>query len=297
MLTLKLLPYKKKVFFVTFFLPMLLCLASVNSIDGIAMGLISVFIAYCLKLYNQNDPINIKQILILFLSLILMSISKGIGYIFMSLIILILPFKKIIKENKKYILYIVLTIILILGLLIAKTYSTQIHNYGDSRAYGSNSQEQLKFIINNPISFSKTLINHTIATFGNLDAMSFLNAPMFFGMFYYHVFLMILYFIIFIGLSDNSKSFNLRTKSIFALTFFAIFITTSTALYLSYTAVGANYIDGYQLRYIFPIIPLFLMSISIKNMKYNENKCEDILFITYIIGLINILSIIGILTQ
>lgn len=296
-LALKLLPYKRKVFYVTFFIPMLLCLASVYSIDGISIGIISIFIAYCLKLYNQAETINIKQILILLSTLILMCISKGTGYIFISLIILILPLKTIIKANKKYIWYIILAIFLILGLLLITTYFSQINDYGDPRSANTNSRKQLNYIINNPITYLKILLIHTLNIFGSLKVMSYLNAPMFFGRFYYYIFLLILYFVISVGLIDNSKSFNLKLKSIFLLTFFAVFITTSTALYLSYTAVGSNYVTGYQMRYIFPIIPLLLMCISIKHLSYNEDKCEDILLITYIIGLLILLSITGVLTQ
>ena len=57
-LTLKIIPYKKYIIFSVFFMPMLLALASVYSPDGIGTALVTLFIAYCLKLH-EKDNINI----------------------------------------------------------------------------------------------------------------------------------------------------------------------------------------------------------------------------------------------
>ena len=81
-------------------MPMLLALASVYSPDGIGTALVALFIAYCLKLH-EKDNFNIKEISILLLLLILAASIKSVGYIGISLIIFVLPLKKIIKQNKK----------------------------------------------------------------------------------------------------------------------------------------------------------------------------------------------------
>ena len=43
-------------------------------------------------------------------------------------------------------------------------------------------------------------------------------------------------------------------------------------MYLSYTRVGANYINGHQMRYIFPTLGLLLTSISISKLGLNIEK-------------------------
>ena len=132
---------------------------------------------------------------------------------------------------------------------------------------------------------------HGTFVFTNLEALSFLNAPMFFGKTYYNSFIFLLIFILSIGLTDNTKSFKIKTRLIFLLTFLAVFVLTSTALYISYTRVGAEHISGYQMRYLFPIIPLFLMCLSNKKLTYKDEKEETSLVTTYILSFFIVISI------
>lgn len=299
-LVLKILPYKKKIFYAVAFMPMLLCLAGIYSPDGIVYGVASIFVAYCLKLYHQQENISIKQILILCLIFILMSIIKGTAYILIGLIVFILPIIKIIKNNKKNILYFIIVFLLMLatlGVLFSTTYSSQVNDNGDPRSEGTNSRVQLEYIMENPIEYAKVLWNHTLFCFGNMKCLAFINAPMFFGKTYYNTSILLIVFILIVGLIDNSKSLNLKTRLILILTFFAVFGMTSTALYLTYTKVGAAGITGYQMRYLFPIIPLFLMCLSNKKLIYKDEKEETLLVITYIMSFFIIISIIGIILK
>lgn len=63
-LAFKLLPYKKNTFFVVLTMPMLLLMSTVYSADMLAIAFSTVFIAYCLKLY-EKDKINIKDVILL----------------------------------------------------------------------------------------------------------------------------------------------------------------------------------------------------------------------------------------
>ena len=275
---------------------MLLSLSGVYSADGVCFGAISIFIAYCLKLANQEEKVNIKQIILLILSFIFAAISKGTGYIFIGLLIFILPIKKILKDNKKdwwkFLLIFLLIIITIVSMFIM-TYKSEINDNGDPRSEGTNSSKQLIYILHNPVDYVALMINHFKFTFFNLKCLSFLNAPMFFGSAYYHVFLCLLFYIIAVGITDFSEEFKLRTKIVFIITSLAIFATTSTALYLSYTAVGANHINGYQMRYLFPIIPLILCVFQTRKLRYKEKDIN--LIITYISWIFILASIKGIL--
>ena len=64
---------------------------------------------------------------------------------------------------------------------------------------------------------------------------------------------------------------------------------------LSYTPVGASFINGYQKRYLFPILLLLLMSLSIKKVELkNKFKYSD-LYICYPSALFLTISIIDLL--
>lgn len=101
-LILKILPYKHKIFFIIYMLPFSLLLAASYSVDGICIGFLGLFIAYCLKL-SEGDykDIKLKQILILMLLFGLCLLAKNLAYCAIILLIFILPICKILKNNKK----------------------------------------------------------------------------------------------------------------------------------------------------------------------------------------------------
>ena len=96
--------------------------------------------------------------------------------------------------------------------------------------------------------------------------------------------------ILYISLTDDDKIFSLKEKTIFLLTFFITLGITSLPLYLSFTQVGAMHIDGYQARYIFPILPLALMCLSNKKIKTIDNKNRT-MNLTIIYSMLIVLSL------
>lgn len=269
-IALKILPYKKKIAFSIFCMPMLLALASVYSVDGIGVALITMFVAYCLKIHEQEN-INIKELLMaIFLAIVAITV-KSVGYVGIAIVALILPIKKIIKQNKKYMKYmVVFFIIVFIG--VAYIYIESINEEGDPWNQGVNSPAQFREIIENPIKYAKVLLRHTVYHFTNIPCVSFLNAPMFFNTTYMSVFLLMIAYILFISITDSSKQLKIRTRVVFIITYFIVFFMASTAMYIAYTPVGANYIDGFQLRYTFPILFILFSSISIRRFQADYSK-------------------------
>ena len=100
--TLKLLPYKRKIFYIILTFPLMVVLAASYSIDGMCMGLVTMFIAYCLKLENMDyKKIGLKNIISLIIFFIGCLLAKNFAYIALGLFIFILPIIKILKNNKK----------------------------------------------------------------------------------------------------------------------------------------------------------------------------------------------------
>ena len=143
--------------------------------------------------------------------------------------------------------------------------------------------------------YAKILIKHTIDNFDNLKSLSFLNAPMFFTKTYYKAFIVILAYLLFISVTDSSKHLSAKTRVVFMLSFFVVFAMTSTSMYLSYTPVGASFINGYQKRYLFPILLLLFMSLSIKKFELkNKFKYSD-LYICYPSAIFLIISMVDVI--
>lgn len=276
-------------------MPMLLALSGVYSVDGIVIGIVAIFIGCCLKLYEQKDKISIKQLLILVGMFTLLGTLKSMGYISIGLVIFILPIIKIIRENKKYIAVIILLAILSVVLNLFINYSLSKEQISDTRVEGTDAGAQIQFIKENPATYGKILSDHTKKSLINFDVIAYLNAPMFFGKNYYYVFFFLFLYMLYTGVLDDSKNFGKKQKAVFIGTFIITFIITSTMLYISYTKVGEKIINGFQPRYLYPMIPLLLMCFSSDRVKRLVDNGKEARNIAYISSIFIILSIIGIL--
>lgn len=272
---LKILPFKKGIFFTIFMMPMLLMLAATYSIDGLCVGLISIFVAYCFKIYYEKQAVTIKDFIILLALFIISLISKSMAYAFVGFIIFILPIKNTLKMYKKFVpIMIALTLILVVvgSLLVVHIIQTRISE-GDQRAVGNISpNEQMKFMISHPLSCIKLGINHVEDTLLNYNWYVALHNPGFFTANATYVMLPLMLYVFYIAILDDDVNLNLKTKIILILTFMLTFVTTSLPLYLTFSEIGAMHISGYQARYIFPILPILLCCVSNKRLKSTDNK-------------------------
>ena len=293
--TLKVLPYKRKSFYVIFLMPMLLALASVYSVDSIMVGVISLWIAYCLKLYEQKEKLTGKQLFILLGIFTLIGTLKSMSYLPIALFIFIIPIRKIVKENKKYLVPIILLGIVSVTINIGITLYLQSDQLSDPRVENTNAMQQIEYIKEEPIEYIKILGKHIKTTLTEFSALSYLNGPMFFGNDFDNIFLILLLFLFYTGITDDSKNLSKKTKWIAIITFFIVLSITSTLLYISYTPLQGKTIQGYQLRYIFPIISLIVICLSSEKIKNQKSEKKDCLFTTCFMVCFLVFSIYGLL--
>ncbi len=293
--TLKILPYKKKSFYAIFLMPMLLALASVYSVDGIMVGVISLWIAYCLKLYEQKEKITGKQLFILLGVFTLIGTLKSMSYLPIALFVFMIPIRKLVKENKKYLAPIILLGIFSVIINIGITLYLQSDQLSDPRVENTNAMEQIEYIKEEPSNYIKILGKHIKTTLTEFSALSYLNGPMFFGNDFDNIFLILLLFLFYTGITDDSKNLSKKTKWIAIITFFIVLSITSTLLYISYTPLQGKTIQGYQLRYIFPIISLIVICLSSEKIKNQKSEKKDCLFTTCFMVCFLVFSIYGLL--
>lgn len=291
-LTLKIVPFKKNVFFAIALVPMLLCLGGTYSPDGLGMGVISLFIAYCLKLYDKKEEINIKEIIILACLYCLTLTFKSMSYFAIGLIIFILPIKQIIKNNKQKLLWLipVLAVLMVILLVIQPTVDI---TQGDSRGGNTGAVAQVQNLLANPSLIIQVVNNHINQSILNFSWIKDLHFSYYFSNNSGQVFLCMIIFYLYVAIKDDSKNFSKKNKAIFISTFLLIFAITSLALYLTFTEIGYTTVAGYQARYLFPILSLVLMSISSKNLKNGETQENLTTKIAFICNLFIIISAIG----
>lgn len=277
----KLIPYKKNIFMVIALMPISLTLAASYSIDGICMGIVFIFIAYCLKLKKEKETIGLKDFLILIALFIVMLLAKSMAYILVAFIVFMLPLIPTLKKNKKYIpIMITIAIIVCITLVALAIYIKNTKIISDTRTSGNiNVSEQLSNIIRNPIFTARVLLIHIKNTLLNFNWLSMLHYEVFFDKTGPMVMLPLMLFILYVALTEDDYNFKIIDKAIMIISFMLTFLMTSLVLYLSFTEVGSYVIAGYQARYILPILPLILFAISnnkvksVKGINRNMNIC------------------------
>ncbi len=271
-IAMKLIPYKKNIFYTLFVMPMMLLLATTYSVDGACIGLVAIFIAYCLKVYKESITISLKQFLILIALFVAMLLAKEMAYILVGFIFFMLPIWKTLKKNKKYLPIIAIStvVILIIG-VIGVIYIKNTKLIADGRAAGNVSiSGQIEYILNNPIHDIKLACTHTLTTLFNYNWLVDLHQHAFFGRTAPFVFLPLMLYILYVAVTEDDHNFKIKDRIIMIVAFLLVFAMTSAVLYLQFTYVGAESIAGYQTRYLVPILPLVLFTLS--SSKFETRK-------------------------
>lgn len=292
-IAIKLIPYKKNIFMTIFLMPMTILFAASYSADGFCIGIIAILIAYCLKLKEQKRAINIKEFAILVVLFGLTLLAKSMSYVLVGIILLMLPIKETLKKYKKYmpiIITIVVIVCLIIGGLILYIATTKLT--ADNRAVGTVSiSGQVLNLIENPLLAIKVILFHIKNTFLNFDWYVMLHDKVFFTENAKHVMLPMLIFILYVALTEDDYNFAIKDKIISLISFFGVYLMTSMVFYVAFTEVGGTYIAGYQTRYILPILPLALFTISNKKT-LSQNDKNRTMNIAMVMGVFIVIGII-----
>lgn len=258
----KLSNYGKRLLTVIGLIPTNIFLATQYSYDptvtaGITLSLVCIFNLF----FDKDSKVDFKTILIIIISMLIGTFPKAI-YIPILLLLLFVPNNKFLsKKNSLYVKGgIVIICLLMLYTFVFPTVSSD-NVAGDIRGGNTSVSEQLRLIIKYPIDYLNVLKNTALASFsdktfnndliGNYSYINKISTNL------YYLFFIFLIFVGITDIEDNNLSF---LKRVIILVFIVgIIILIWTALYLSFTPVGLNYINGVQARYFIPLLfPLIL---------------------------------------
>lgn len=285
----KIIPFGKWAITSIVFMPMFLHQATSTSADSIINSLSLLFISFVVFLLFKEDKMTKKEEASFFLLSILLALSKYV-YFPIILIGILLVFTKNIDKKRRIIMLSItfsISILLIIAYFIfSSSYESPHKQYEEDNHV--NIVSQAKEIIIHPINFVKT-IGNTLYLKGEEWMGMMVGTHL--GWLEIHVPSLIIttYIIVILAscfIEKNKVAFNAKQKAFCMLIGIGTSILVMTGLYLHWTAVGANVIEGVQGRYFIPAVFLFVLCLC---QKENYIKIKHIqLILPIVLCLLNL---------
>ena len=169
---------------------------------------------------------------------------------------------------------------------------------GDPRGGNTSVSEQLKYVLFSPIAYAQVLWKNVTNSFIDFTAGTWLGLFAYIGQFRYPE----LNFATLIGIAltdtydyKGKKGYGRRNKIVALLSILFTIVLIWTALYLSFTEVGAIAIAGVQGRYYFPIFFLLFLSLRIEKIRNTIsliNYQTTVMFLSIGLALYSIYSVV-----
>lgn len=297
-LAIKITPVHKWTFLLLALMPMTLIQAASISADSLTIGISFLFIAFIFKLaFDDNKKvINKLDITLIFLLMGVLVLSKN-AYVFLMILILIIPSYKFGSNKKRVLTYILafafFSTVIIYSFNLGGIVGSSNSNPDPRLVQGSTNS--MSDIVSDPLGFvSLSLgtfitynfyINSFVCTLGWKDSFKVFDWR-------------IIYFIFLVMVSLMDKThLKIRKKDKLIMAGIVIIFTGGLLLssYLHMTGKGSSLLKGIQGRYFIPIAPLFFLlfynnkkSIKLGSKIFNSklnNDLEPILVILLIIFL------------
>ena len=245
----------KMIMAVLAFFPTNLFIATNFSYDYWLNGFSMLGIAYFVSEMQQPEKqITLRDNIIMCASLALACLPKQI-----YAPLLLVPFflRKINFEKRKRYYAICMSAFLVLVVLLAIRSFSSVTSAGDLRGGSSvGPMQQVKFILGNPFTYTKTLLNFLWSYLSIGGAKEYICNMAYIGYGFGHGIMLSL--MIFTAFTDKNKydinNKYLLVKSFNLLLLFGVTSLVATALYISFTAVGSDVIQGCQGRYLMPLL-------------------------------------------
>lgn len=254
-------------------IPTTIFMASSYSYDPWVTGFTILGFSYFFAELQEETPIQNKNILIMVGAIILGCMPKA-TYFPVLFPLLFLPKKKFksAKQRKYYYFAIIGA-----GLFLVATFMLPMlisgPGTGDSRGGSDvNSTEQIKFILQNPLTYAKILLKFELdyISLGNAGPMLQRFAYVGEGYLYSTVGLL-LAVLAFLDRGEDEKN-HLIVKGTGLVGCIAAVVLSTTALYISFTPVAAGTVAGMQARYLVPTIYPALYSLGNGGTTHKINK-------------------------
>ena len=281
----KLIPYKKMSILLFAFMPMMLQEMASLSADALTNGMAFFLISYTLYVKNKKSKVSKKDFIVLTISSIVMSLCKII-YLPLCLILLLIPYDKFKTKRDKYIKIGLLALFVVLINLVWLKISSSF--LGEIRE-GVDPSSQVYYILHNPLIYIQTFYD---TIYENLTLYLFNIVG--FSLCYFDVnpsyiyVLLYLFLIIYSLIVDSSNKVDNKDKLLNVIIILSTIVLMYTSLYIQWTPLGLDFIDGVQGRYFIPLLIPIALLFNNNLVKINMKKSNLELYICNFIIFLNI---------
>ncbi len=274
----------------------LLCLTPTNvfqvasaSVDAFTYGICFLAVSYFLfYAFDENSELKNIDIAKLFVLSLVAVLSKN-AYVFLPLLFLLIPRRKI-GSMKKYLLTFAALLAVCFGSVAAWTFAVKSIYLPYRIDMPINPDEQLAFITSHPFEFVRLAATNYFFYFGYYFK-TFFGQLTWFDL-YVPTFLTIFVCAVLTSVAlldkDSSISVSKPNKILFSLIIIGTAFLISALLYMAWSPIRGNSVEGIQGRYFIPVAPLLFLLFYNKKVKWNEFEkyAHKIVYATVIISLI-----------
>ena len=273
----------KKVIFTLALMPVSMITATTYSYDAWVNGFAFLGMAYLLEEWMDIErKVSVRNYLIGMAALMLSSFPKAIYCPFL-LLFLLFPVSRFKNPRESYILRgtAVIAFVLMAGTFMLPALSSSSQMGGDKRGGNTSVSGQLQYIFAHPLFYAKLLINNIQKTLlsyavgveglGQMGHFTNTASP------YLTVF-GITQAVLTDSCTEETKRMPGWKKVSICIISFGVLCLIWTALYLSFTSVGLNQINGVQGRYYIPVTMWIFWALRPdKFLNYRKKSIDHIL--------------------
>lgn len=273
-------------------MPMLLFIATQYSYDPAVISGITLALVILLNWFtDKNSKVDFKSMLLFIVAILYGAFPKAV-YVPFILLFLFVPKDRFRNERERIILKLGIIFIFVLVLYTFVSPASLSNSVGDERGGDTSVGNQLKLIISHPIGYINVLKDTFIDQFllkifgntgGKLAYVGYITSNCTY---------ITLFVLLFVGITDTeNNTLKNNHRCLIVLDLLGVILLVWTALYLSFTPVGLNTINGVQARYFIPFIFPLIICFQSRNIK---NKIAEKRYNTMIFALMNLVVLLSI---
>ena len=277
-------------------LPTNLYLATNYSYDWCVTSLTVLGTAYFVsELQEPDKPITVKDTIIMSLAFAVGALPKLVYVVLMGMMLFMRKNWQTKKDRKRY--YLILgTVMVLLVILFALRSMVSITGDGDTRGGAVNPSMQLAGILENPFGYAKILFGFLSRYLAFGTSKEYISNFAYLGIGDYWIVFAVLLIVVALTDASDSVSFKipLYMRGLAILLFVGMAALVASALYISYTPVGAETVHGCQPRYIIPMVAPLLLLVTGQRFNLIKNKA---IYNSCVLGILSIFVMLEIYEQ